>query len=248
MADSTWLPMYSLSDVDSFQKGRSILELVRNQDTLELWVVNRHTQAHSLSCVTNQSVAAGDSVLFTLIPKSGDPHYFALQATDESENYLGLHTLIAIKEKASQKLFIWQLEERSLAIDAAILNQQAYDFANYDPTYFLINKRYNPQTLQDSFGRVVGGVGDSLYILVVNWGHADHSLHFHGYHIWDLDGLSKLPAPASKDTLPVRKGESGRLLLVPDKTGEYPVHDHNLVAVSGGGVYPNGMFTTLLIQ
>jgi len=38
------------------------------------------------------------------------------------------------------------------------------------------------------------------------------------------------------------------LRLVPDKEGQYPVHDHNLVAVSGNGLYPNGMFTLIEIQ
>jgi len=36
--------------------------------------------------------------------------------------------------------------------------------------------------------------------------------------------------------------------IVPHQVGEYPVHDHNLVAVSGGNIYPNGMFLTILID
>ena len=51
-----------------------------------------------------------------------------------------------------------------------------------------------------------------------------------------------------KDTFPVYSMETVVLELVPDKVGEYPVHDHNLVAVSGANLYPNGMFLTLFID
>jgi len=51
-----------------------------------------------------------------------------------------------------------------------------------------------------------------------------------------------------KDTFPVYSMETVVLELVPNQVGEYPVHDHNLVAVSGASMYPNGMFLTLLID
>ena len=38
------------------------------------------------------------------------------------------------------------------------------------------------------------------------------------------------------------------LQIVPDKEGEYPIHDHNLVAVTGNNIYPNGIFTSILIS
>jgi hypothetical protein len=38
------------------------------------------------------------------------------------------------------------------------------------------------------------------------------------------------------------------LRMIPDKTGKYAVHDHNLVAVTGGNTHPNGMFTIMQIN
>jgi hypothetical protein len=35
--------------------------------------------------------------------------------------------------------------------------------------------------------------------------------------------------------------------LIPDQPGEFPVHDHNLVATTGGNIYPLGMFLTMMI-
>ena len=51
-----------------------------------------------------------------------------------------------------------------------------------------------------------------------------------------------------KDTFPLKRMEGYVLRLVPDQVGEYPVHDHNLLSITGGGLYPFGMFLTILIQ
>jgi hypothetical protein len=42
--------------------------------------------------------------------------------------------------------------------------------------------------------------------------------------------------------------ESLVLELVPDKPGMFPVHDHNLMAVTGNRVYNNGMMIMMTIN
>jgi hypothetical protein len=42
--------------------------------------------------------------------------------------------------------------------------------------------------------------------------------------------------------------ESVVIEIVPDKLGQYSVHDHNLVAVAAAGLHPNGMFTIMNIH
>ena len=70
-----------------------------------------------------------------------------------------------------------------------------------------------------------------------------------GYHLEIISSSeNESHEGRSKDTFPIKSSQSMILELIPDKTGEYPVHDHNLVAVSGGGIYPNGMFLTMLIE
>jgi FtsP/CotA-like multicopper oxidase with cupredoxin domain len=82
----------------------------------------------------------------------------------------------------------------------------------------------------------------------MNNGLSIHSLHFHGYHL-TVEKDSKNPSYTgrSKDSFGVYPNESLILSCTPDKPGEYPVHDHNLVAVTGGQQYATGMFSTILI-
>ena len=118
----------------------------------------------------------------------------------------------------------------------------------YYPNYFTINARSNPEINQDPLARIKGKVGDTLILYLANTGQSIHSIHFHGYHALVLYS-SKNPSHVnrSKDTHPIYPMESLVLMIVPDKPGEYPVHDHNLVAASANNRYPNGMFTTMLI-
>ena len=120
---------------------------------------------------------------------------------------------------------------------------------NYYPDYFTVNGKSNPDINNDADARVIGGVGDTIRIYIANTGQSIHSMHFHGYHLRILYSSENVThVDRSKDTFPIKSMETLVLELVPDKVGEYPVHDHNLVAVTGGGIYPNGMFLTMLIQ
>ena len=83
---------------------------------------------------------------------------------------------------------------------------------------------------------------------ITNTGLSIHSLHFHRYHA-SIKYSSKNATHVNreKDTFPIYPLETIVLQIVPDKEGEFPIHDHNLVAVMGNNIYPNGMFTTILI-
>jgi FtsP/CotA-like multicopper oxidase with cupredoxin domain len=123
------------------------------------------------------------------------------------------------------------------------------DWSDYYPNYFTVNGASNPHINADTNARVVGSVGDTIKIYMVNTGQSIHSMHFHGYHS-KIVYSSKYSSHISriKDTFPVHSMEVVIIELIPDQVGEYPVHDHNLVAVSGGNIYPNGMFVTILIE
>ena len=49
----------------------------------------------------------------------------------------------------------------------------------------------------------------------------------------------------SKDTVPIKAGETMVLELTANLAGIYPVHDHNLIAVTNAGFYPGGMLTQI---
>ncbi|MCH1576729.1 MAG: hypothetical protein L7S67_10685, partial [Flavobacteriales bacterium] len=51
----------------------------------------------------------------------------------------------------------------------------------------------------------------------------------------------------NKDTLPFPRSEVSVVRLVAFQSGAYPVHNHNLIAVTNAGLYPGGMITVLNI-
>ncbi len=118
----------------------------------------------------------------------------------------------------------------------------------YNPDYFTINGLTKSQLPTDAASLVTGHVHDTIYIAIVNTGLSMHSMHFHGYHAQCVAASDAAVVGWDKDTWPVQSSGWVLLRLVPDKPGMYPVHDHNLIAVTGGGKYPNGMFTLMEIQ
>jgi FtsP/CotA-like multicopper oxidase with cupredoxin domain len=145
--------------------------------------------------------------------------------------------------------FFWNMKDHQVLFNENLNQGIPVDWTQYYPNYFTINGNSNPYINEDSDARVTGSVGDTIYIYMVNTGQSLHSIHLHGYH-GEIIQSSKFPSHVgrSKDTVPVYSMEVVILKIVPDQPGEYPVHDHNLVAVSGGNIYPNGMFLTMLIN
>ena len=103
--------------------------------------------------------------------------------------------------------------------------------------------------MNDPIINIQGNVGDTIYLYITNTGNGMRSIHFHGYH-GEITYSSKNPGNVgrSKDTFPIYPLEATIIRIVPDKPGMYPVHEHNLVAVTGNNYYPNGMFTLMNIQ
>jgi FtsP/CotA-like multicopper oxidase with cupredoxin domain len=163
--------------------------------------------------------------------------------------YMGLHGLAHVKQPGDPiPYFYWEVREMQEDWNSTIPGGATPLLSAYSPKFFTINGNYSPNVNGDPIARVTGATGQEFRIVIVNNGLSMHSMHFHGYHLSVLDN-SKFPSHVgrSKDTFPSYPGEHLVLSCVPDKGGEYPVHDHNLVAVTGNGMYPNGMFTTLLI-
>ena len=76
----------------------------------------------------------------------------------------------------------------------------------------------------------------------------DHVLHFHGFHVEYLSTTIQTSRIGwIKDTVPLKKGEAMTVLLIANQEGIYPVHNHNLIAVTNSGFYPGGMITLINI-
>jgi len=219
-------------------------------DTLNLWVYNTDNVSHSfvikgVSAV--QSIPANDSIflqeIFTTIGS-----YIYYDPFDFPKNtYLGLAGMIVVKNH-NHTSFYWNIKEHNSDWNNQLFNGNTVNWNQYDPKYFTINSVSNPNINNDTLARITGQVGDTLYLYITNTGLSIHSMHFHGYHATiKYSSKSASHVNREKDTFPIYPMETIVLQIVPDKEGEFPIHDHNLVAVMGNNIYPNGMFTTILI-
>ena len=173
---------------------------------------------------------------------------YGIGLTDDLGKWHGGRSLLAVTS-ASDTLptFYWNLAEWDTdRMDSVAAGGTPSGFGPYVPRYFTINEAMHPQTLEDPEALVALPVNASALIRVHNAGAMDHVLHFHGFHV---EILSSTHHPErvgwSKDTQPVKVGEGITFRLFADQTGIYPVHDHNLIAVTNAGLYPGGMLTQI---
>lgn len=217
--------------------------------SLTIEIINLDTIAHELQW---NDFASGMIVSplgsFILSRTFDQQKVFALVASDFSAKTLGGSFAIIAGLPAAHRYY-WNLYDLQTNISAPIANQSLQDFPNpYRPNLFTINGYDYPLNMNDTLGIVNGQVGDSIYITVLNAGNMTHTLHFHGFHFKILSS-TKNPFQVGwqKDSAPVLPQDGMILLIVPDKAGSYPVHDHNLTAVTTAGGYSGGMMTMLNI-
>ncbi|MGB1384917.1 MAG: multicopper oxidase domain-containing protein [Flavobacteriales bacterium] len=161
---------------------------------------------------------------------------------------LGLETLVRTGWQDAPH-FEWNLNEWDPASTWNLAEGLEVDLTeSYVPRQFTINDLNFPNTLEDSTAHVYASVGEVVYISIVNHGRMDQVLHFHGFHVDILQASQHENRVGwSKDTVPVKQGECVVVKLNPNQPGEYPVHAHNLVAVTNAGFYPGGMITFLSV-
>jgi hypothetical protein len=239
------------NNTNNFQPSSSLVVLNENQQVY-FNVVNLDSVVHRFQIGTLYSsgpIQPNDTLLigFNSIP-SGIYRY--VDPTNAPLNeYLGLSGILHVKSSTDTfPSFYWNVQEHQSEWDPIISQGTSPDLAEYNPDYFTINGKSDPDINLDTLARITGNVGQEIRIIMVNSGISIHSMHFHGYHAEIIES-SKFPSHLgrSKDTFPLYPKELLHLRLIPDKPGEYPIHDHNLVAVTGGGIYHSGMFSTILI-
>lgn len=248
--DGQKFPYITYNLNNSFSQNNPIIELDEN-DSLSLWVVNFDSVQHDFQIAdfasTFASIPAGDSALVGYLFTVAGAYIYHDPLNAPENQYLGLSGLIAVKDH-SHASFFWNIKEHQDSWNSALINNGTVDWATYDPNYFTINGNSAPDINADPQARIVGNVGDTLMLYISNSGNGIHSLHLHGYHaVIMFSSKSATEVGREKDTFPIYPGETLVLRIVPDKEGEYPVHDHNLVAISANNIYPNGMFMTMLI-
>jgi FtsP/CotA-like multicopper oxidase with cupredoxin domain len=224
--------------------------LLTPSEELFLTIINLDPISHQLAWhdqVSNYWINPGQQVTLSRVFSSAGA--FALFANDFLAQSLGCSYTVLVGSPASQQ-YIWNLWEmqssQSIDIGTGVANSIT---TPYRPDVFTINGLDYPLNMNDTLGNIMAQIGDSIYIAVVNSGHMAHAIHFHGYHVQILQSfLNSQMNNWNKDSIPIQSRDVVLLLLVPDQPGMYPVHDHNLTAVTSSGGYSGGMMTMIQIN
>lgn len=249
VASGLKIPYLTFNEQNSFSSTNARI-IIDSGDDLDLTVFNTDSVTHEFEIKgisTVYSIPAGNSVQFT--STFSNPGAFVFHDPLDYPNYasVGLGGMIVVKDHSFSS-FYWNIKEHETTWNAQVVNGNYPNWNTYYPDFFTINGKSNPNINADPDARITGNVGDTIYLYMTNTGQSIHVMHLHGYHA-DVMYSSKHPQHVgrSKDSQGIYPGEAVVLRIVPDKPGEYPVHDHNLIATTGGNTYPLGMFTTILI-
>lgn len=251
--DSVLVPYYAFNKDTVFSQSNSRL-LIEVGDTLSLSVFNNTSTSQQFEIedfAVKRNVAASSTEHFTVVGNKAGVFVYSAGKSGNQIDAWGASGMfvIAAKKDAGKAKFYWNVKEFETKKVVQLDSGKTVDWSDYYPDYFLVNGLGKDQLVGDVISNVKGAVGESILIMVANTGRVTHSIHFHGYHcIAQEVNSTRVQKGSSKDTFPLSPGDGIILLLIPDKSGIYPVHDHNLIAVSGGGKYPNGIFMVLDIK
>ncbi|MDB4897561.1 MAG: hypothetical protein JWN15_3823, partial [Firmicutes bacterium] len=153
------------------------------------------------------------------------------------------------KGPAYDREYTMLLSEADPSWNSAVEHGAAFNRTSYNPTYFFINGRSFPDTMNDPADMIHGKKGDRVLVRLINAGYTWKSMHMHGFHfdVIASDGRP-LPQPESKDTISIGPGERYDLLVTLDQTGTYPFHSHAIVDNLNSGLYPGGIHTMVQVD
>ena len=252
MADSSMQIGFAFNGTPIYSAHNKVLKASPG-DSLQLTIFNSDSTDHAFvlegHSSGNWNLPAGQFSSRSFATTSEGVFLFVEASASSKYRYLGAAGMLVVEGGHPAASYYWNIREFSSLWNDSLQANQSINWSAYDPDYFILNGRGKPQIVDDSSAVVRGGVGDTIRIYVINTGLGLHSLHFHGYHVRVVQA-SKHPRKTNwiKDTMPVATKESLTLELIPDKPGMYPVHDHNLISVSGGGYYPHGIFLVMDIN
>ena len=214
-----------------------------------LVVVNLDSIAHTWKLEAegelDWDLAALDTIVLEMPELPAGAYRFGL--IDEIGRVMGASGQLHIGLEADYAHFHWNLGDWSVArMVAADLGLPIAWDEPYVPEQFTINERTYPAVADDPEALVAVSLGETCLISIANHGFMDHVFHFHGFHVTMISS-SHHPERVgwSKDTVPIRMGEVLTVQLVANQVGMYPVHNHNLIAVTNAGFYPGGMITQI---
>ncbi|PCJ81201.1 MAG: hypothetical protein COA49_05690 [Bacteroidetes bacterium] len=243
------LPALRFNSSENFDTSNVAIE-IPDGTLWNLIVINLDSLVHEFEIQGFENfggiVLAGDTATFDYPPMNlGTYRYYT---SDERGLLLGASGVVKCGIETPLQ-FHWNLVDwMPSRMDSVVVGANVVWDEEYIPKYFSINSYTFPHTPLDENGYVSLILGDTCSISIVNNGFMDHVLHFHGFHVEIVSSTHQTSRIGwIKDTISILRGEGITVKLIANQPGIYPVHNHNLIAVTNSGFYPGGMFTLINI-
>lgn len=248
LKDSIHFDYFAFNKTNVFNATSRFYHLNLN-DTLKLDIVNNDSNQHHLVIDNEEFEIPANDTLSLIISKTESS---IISIYDEHDYINGLSTFIVFDENNNgANNYYWLFHEHiKLHDERHVEDTTEYQEAlEYYPEYFTINAKEMTYLQNDSLATINASVGDSVIIYAFNGGKTNHPMHFHGFHATTLLS-TKYPhhIGREKDTFPIERLQAIKLLMIPDKKGVYPVHNHNLIGVTSAGQYPDGQLIFMTIN
>lgn len=244
-------PYFAFNSNKLYKSQNEVIQLTTT-DVLILKVINNDSVLHGFNIKryanANKLINPKDSIIDTLQFTSQGIFIYYDSYLYPKYRYMGEAGMITVFNSVTDKKFYWNLKEHQSTYNTALNENKKVDWSNYTPDYFTINGYSYPTVLNDSLSWVHGNIGDTIHVFIANTGQSAHSIHFHGFHGRAVFSSISSETNWVKDTFPIKSMEAIIVELIPDKTGFYSVHDHNLLAITAGGIYQTGMLTLMNFQ
>jgi hypothetical protein len=215
-----------------------ILKIINNDSVLHGFNIKRYTDL-------NATINPKDSIIDTLTFTTQGIFIYYDSYQYPKYRYMGAAGMITVLNSTTDKKFYWNLKEHQSTYNQLLGENKKVDWSAYTPDYFTINGFSFPDVLNDTLSWVNGKIGDTIHIFIANTGQSAHAIHIHGFHGKTIFSSVSGEINWEKDTFPIRSMEAIILELIPDKPGFYSIHDHNLLAITAGGIYQRGMLTLM---
>lgn len=230
-----------------FQTRNAVIDIQENTSTA-LVIINRDTVNHEVLLPDGSpsfTILPNESQLVSLNPLGYGT--YVIQSLSPEGKFLGAGAIVRVGITGIS--YSWDLWEQDPML--------THDYGNgvltslppvYRPLIFSINGGVDPMSMTAG-AMIMGNVGDTIIISIVNNGNMIHPIHFHGYHVELVQSTHQSDKIGwKKDSFPVFEKEGLTVRLIPHQPGEFPVHNHNLVATLFNNGYPLGMITMLMIN
>ncbi|MDX1445415.1 multicopper oxidase domain-containing protein, partial [Lishizhenia sp.] len=203
--DNTNIPYFAFNSSSVFSNENERL-IMNMGDQMVLTVINTDSVSHGFDIkdISNIAtlIAPDDTATISFTYQDFGAHIYYDHSLSEAYRYMGLGGMIVVKNPSSSaSSFYWNMKEHQSAYNESLNQGTSVDWNAYYPDYFTINGKSNPHINNDSNARVIGNMGDTILIYMVNTGQSLHSIHFHGYHL-TIKSSTKFPnhVGRSKDT------------------------------------------------